>query len=561
MVRMDDGAASLAETFILLWAPARPSLLHEPWLRTLNASGNVHVLLHARSPDGLAAGQAAHLAGLPVQAILSLNLPCPAWANRCVSLNDADEANALALALCDGVLVEPDAPHLTAVRPVLPLDQPAVLPAASHPCLPRPVGRERPGGLAGWIDHVLSNTFAFQLRPDPSGRPSYARAWKRMRNGPARKAYFAPDWDPKRSWKALCPDQSQAKGNQVVSAFEEWDVEATRGAGVHRDIIWLGHLMAAGAVLAAVAGTVARQDLGLDQAFAVIELLLLASIGGMTTWVIWSHAQGRWMAARFAAEQLRMARLCLPLLVVPPVFQRTANALHGDVGGKSLVDQAIRAVQRVVRDEGLPQLDSRLTATQATAWLRLIVRDQFNYHEANTKTLEVIEERLHGLAAATFFLAIGAVLVHLLEEVVSPVVLCSGFGVVAALLILWRHRARLLERPALRLTGVLVRLGLVGLGAGLLAGLAHGHALLLVTAAGPALAAALHGIGVRLGLANRAAESHDVLNQLGPLLEALEDDAKELGEVRDLARQAAGAMTEENQRWHGLLRRQRDILP
>ena len=560
MVKIDDKAANIAETFVLLWAPAHPSPLHEPWLRTLKALGNVRVLLHARSPDALAAGQAAHLAGLPVQAILGPDLPCPAWANRCVTLHDADEANALALALCDGVLAEPDVPPPIAVRPVLRLDQPAALPARSSHYLPKPVGRQRSGRLMGWIDHVLGHTFAFKLPPDLSDRLSYAIAWKRMRSGPARKAYFAPDWVPTRSWMVLCPDRSQAEGNLVVTAFEEWDVDATHGAAVHRDIIWLGHLLAAGAVLAAVAGTVAPHDLGLDHAFAAIELLLLASIGGMTTWVIWSNVQGRWMAARLAAEQLRMARLCLPLLVVPPAFQRTSNAPHGDVRGSSLVDQAMRAVQRVVRDEGLPQLDSPLTVTEAKTWLELIVRDQFNYHEANTHKLEVIEERLHGLAAATFFLAIGAVLVHLLEGMVSPSALCGSFGVVAALWLLWRHRARLLERQASRLIGVLVRVGLVGLGAGLLASLAHRHALLLVTAAGPALAAALHGIGVRLGLAHRAAESHDVLGRLRPLLAAIKD-APELAEVRRLAHQAAGAMTEENQRWHGLLRRQRDILP
>ena len=559
MARMDDGVASLAETFVLLWAPARPSPLHEPWFRALSASGSVRVLLHARSPDALAAGQAAHRAGLPVQAILATDLPPPAWARPCVALHDVDEANALALALSDGVLAESDAQHPTAVRPVLRFDRPAVIPARSHHCLPRPVGRQRPGGLAGWIDHLLSSSSAFQLPPGPSGRHSYARAWKRMRNGPARKAYFAPDGE--HSWKALCPDRSQAKGNQAVSAFEAWDVAATRGAAVHRDMIWLGHLLAAGAVLAAVAGTVAPHDLGLDHVFAVIELLLLISIGGMTAWVIWSNVQGRWMATRLAAEQLRVARLCLPLLVVPTAFQRTASFLHGDVCGGSLADQAMRAVQRVVRDAGLPQLDGPLTAIQAKKWLDLIVNDQATYHENNAKTLEIIEERLHGLAAATFFLAIAAVLVHLLEEVVSPAALCSGFGVAAALFVLWQHRARLLERPATRLTGVLVRLGLVGLGAGLLASLAHGHALLLVTAAGPALAAALHGIGVRLGLAHRAAESHDVLAQLRPLLAALNDGAPELAKVRRLTRQAADAMTEENQRWHGLLRRQRDILP
>jgi len=45
------------------------------------------------------------------------------------------------------------------------------------------------------------------------------------------------------------------------------------------------------------------------------------------------------------------------------------------------------------------------------------------------------------------------------------------------------------------------------------------------------------------------------------LLTVLDDGAPDLAKVRRLARQAADAMNEENQRWHGLLRRQRDVLP
>jgi hypothetical protein len=97
----------------------------------------------------------------------------------------------------------------------------------------------------------------------------------------------------------------------------------------------------------------------------------------------------------------------------------------------------------------------------------------------------------------------------------------------------------------------------------------HNKWLLLLTAAGPAFAAALHGAGTRLGIVHRAALSLDMerdLKRIGISLKKLIDDLPPVEqdawrEVRRLAFEAANAMGQESTSWHGLVRRYRDELP
>ena len=94
--------------------------------------------------------------------------------------------------------------------------------------------------------------------------------------------------------------------------------------------------------------------------------------------------------------------------------------------------------------------------------------------------------------------------------------------------------------------------------------------LLLLTAANPAFAAALHGAGTRLGIVHRIALSEQVWDKLDGINNKLDKfieappsvpEDKDWRNVRDLAREAADAMGEENLSWHGLVRRERDVLP
>jgi len=95
----------------------------------------------------------------------------------------------------------------------------------------------------------------------------------------------------------------------------------------------------------------------------------------------------------------------------------------------------------------------------------------------------------------------------------------------------------------------------------------HYSALLLATAAGPALAAALHGTGTRLGIVHRAALSSDVAKELAKIdedvttAEQMPAGESAWSQLRHLAFAAAEAMGRENTSWHGLVRRYRDDLP
>jgi hypothetical protein len=98
----------------------------------------------------------------------------------------------------------------------------------------------------------------------------------------------------------------------------------------------------------------------------------------------------------------------------------------------------------------------------------------------------------------------------------------------------------------------------------------HGESrwLLLFTAVGPAVAAALHGAATRLGIVHRSALSKEMERELraidtslGEFLKAPKDTPAAWGQVRSLAYEAANAMGRENTSWHGLVRRYRDELP
>lgn len=607
----------------VLWDPARsggdtePDPAAEKTLMRLGGLGRVRVLLRAREAADVAAGEAAQRAGLPVHAILDEGVGLPAWgAERTVVLprtqEGSEEADALALALSDAVLVLPGRAPGALVEQAQQLGKDVVGPETGPAWPPLGAGTLDYGmdpdtGWRRWAVRWVGRTEKAlielcALRPqagkaNPGGR-SYERsrakiracfAWERTV-----ESYFAPDGES--GWRALCPDQAQAPQAALVRTYDRFDRRATFGASGHRDVIWLGHLLAAAAVFAAVAGSVhAAGSAHAEDAharltslgWAGVELLLLGVVGLLTFRVVRGRVQARWMTYRFAAEQLRIVRMCLPVLVVPPVLatpdrEPPSTGPGGEEDEPTVVaemDEAVRFTKRIVRDHGLPALAAPPQAGPAGAWLRLIVADQAAYHRLNAETLETAEHRLHTAAGATFFFAFGAVVLHVAEE--AHLVAEGGertlqaatsvvLGVIGAALLLWPrgHGHGGHGGPGERRTAAetALRLGFAVAGAGLLLVLARHEALLLATAAGPALAAALHGVVNRLSLAHRAAESRAVLKGLRGVLARLpaaggEGSTAALVRVRALAQDAARAMDTENQRWHGVLSRQSDALP
>ncbi len=259
----------------------------------------------------------------------------------------------------------------------------------------------------------------------------------------------------------------------------------------------------------------------------VVFLILVAQI---------SRLQDRWMACRLGAEQLRIARMCLPLLVVPPVLltvdkpptaedtngaTTTLGRLFARMWARETSEfmfQSLAEAKRAVREQGLPRLSSNLSPMQAAEWLKLVVADQADYHRLNHRKLACADRRLLLLTTLLFFRVMVAVGVEL-----------------------WRH----VEVSQ------------------------------LVTVFVPALATALHGAGTRLGIVHRSALSEatgNELEQINTELQRLIDRLKTQIDrqpasneawrrMRDAALRAADAMGRENFSWHHLVRLERDHLP
>lgn len=226
--------------------------------------------------------------------------------------------------------------------------------------------------------------------------------------------------------------------------------------------------------------------------------------------------QARWTGCRLGAEQLRIARMCVPLLVAPPVLvaqEQGAPEVHGPE--EELIGRVLAEVRRAVRDQGIPRLCDAEDFAGAASWLRLIVADQAKYHHDNHRKLGHAERRLNGATLGLFIVSIVAVFAHFFAEES------------------WRH------------------------------------SLLLFTAAGPAFAAAFHGAETRLGITHRHALSVTVHAQLKRVLAGIDDMIKRppadpaaaWTALRALAREAADAMGRENTEWHRLLRRYPDTIP
>jgi hypothetical protein len=421
-----------------------------------------------------------------------------------------DDQNEVALALSDIVLiVQASDPKLGRAarrlgKPVATLGAPLPDVFQEPSSITDGLDPKQPGwrswgsSFFGRIEKAITELLAFEYRE--KGRAESGRQLKKCVSLNWRpQPYFAPD-----EWKSLAPDQMAVDpSSTVVACFEAMDRSAVHGSRVHRDLIWIAYLLAASAVLAAVAGEIWK---GWAIFWGVTELVALVSVLGLIFWARRSALQDRWTACRLGAEQLRIARMSLPLLVLPPALATTVAKSQGSL--------ALEEVKRVLRDHGLPRLAGPIRRSDAAKWLHCIVADQIAYHHRNHHLLDHAEKRLNVATSTLFFVALAAVIYHFIS---------------------------------------------------------HKDWLLLLTAAGPAFAAALHGAGTRLGIVHRAALSQEMEQELrqvdATLTELIADNhpdpdpAKPLAEVRHLAFRAATAMGSENISWHGLVRRYRDILP
>ncbi len=443
--------------------------------------------------------------------------------------------------------------------------------------------------VCGRIEHVLTNLpRVFNLSRNskhstPGKMPRSRTGFFRNLPAAAKRAilpcslhpYFAPD-----HWTELAPDRrAGSPASPIVVGFEAFDRTALFGAHVHRDLTWMTHLFAAFAVLCAVGAQISWRPLQTENgvpcqgdvsvqmtcpvapnrsappeappntstpepseqkaaaplvtqnsgslkvaespgvktvhlALNITEGVLLIIVA-ITWWLLHkSDLQERWMASRLGAEQLRIARMSLPLLILPPALATSEEVAVDDTTRSAETQFSFRAlaeVKRIVREQGLPQIGTDFSVKRAAQWLRLIVEDQRIYHQDNFEKLEQMKNGLELLGVVIFFGALFGVYKHFRD---------------------------------------------------------HEDVWLFATAGLPALGAALHGAGARLGIVHRAALSKDTTKELAaiePQIDALGESQQstevQWARLRLLTVSAAEIMGRENTSWHGLVSRYTDELP
>jgi hypothetical protein len=459
--------------------------------------------------------------------------PTTAFVARALPGTSSTDLTELALALSDVVLVSSTPADSSLPLALAALGKKTIAPGEPVPPAERidfvhNLDPDAPTSLRAWgrrtcgrLEQFLVELFAFNWRGRDKG--GVAESWKRLRRcfgkawGPV--AYFAPS-----GWEKLEPDRTVQASSPILSCFNTLDRSALYGAYIHRDLVSLEHIGAAFAVFAAVAGHI---DLGMTflrdigwawlsvHIWGVAELITLVMVAAMVLRARNTELQDRWTACRLGAEQLRIALMSMPLLVLPSALATADKPPPAKDHGRGRNESqygflALAQVKRAVRDHGLPRVDPAWTPAQAAEWVRLIVGDQIAYHRNNHAKLEQAEFGLRLLTQSIFALAVVAVVAHFWSE------------------------SRLL---------------------------------ILATAALPAFAAAIHGTGTRLGIVHRAALSGDMEGSLTKIDEDLAKAAEATpseeawGTMRRLAFRAAEAMGGENTSWHGLVRRYRDDLP
>jgi len=520
-------AADNEEIFVVL---VHPELLgNNPDLAALErtlarTAQRIRVLLclSERTDQTIAIADALVKTGLDVEVLLGRDIEPPREAKVIFEVppgTSKRDQNEFALALSDVVLAAHgwesfDTRHLAHMvkglrKEVTVLgDRVPVIPAVRTTT--RHLDPDIPGWHSHWWPHVFGRfeqsiveLLAYNWSGSEEGvtasREKLRRCWSK---GWRPASHFAE------GWREAAPDRSADHDTSViVSRFEAMDRSAVYGAYVNRDLVWCEYLGAAAAVLAAVVGELFQGQ----HVTGVVELLLLVCVASLVFFTRLVSLQDRWTACRLGAEQLRIARMSLPLLVVP-------SSLAVDTppaGGSHRKDKAeiglaaLTEVKRAIRAKGLSLVDSDFTLDRATKWVSLIVEGQLTYHKNNRHKLETAESRLQMLSGGLFAAAVVAVLAHF------------------------------------RFHGA--------------------EGLLLFTAVAPAFAAALHGAVARLGLVHRAALSADVEQELTRIDKELKQSIKLPAEaswpkLRRLAFEAAEAMELENTSWHSLVRRYRDHL-
>jgi hypothetical protein len=327
-------------------------------------------------------------------------------------------------------------------------------------------------------------------------------------------AYRGPAWDGAKELIQPTP--------QLDQPFDNADVAASIAAGKHRSAAWISAIASTGAVFAAVAGAIHLWVNPQAAFWALLELFLVVFI----VMLLWRsqklHWHSAWISSRFLAEQLRYARMGLPLMVVGKTMSEPAFGVFPNAKGHNelcLVSDDLYKIQHALASSGLPKSPSGQVYVAASSQMLIqiqqyvlsVVKDQMKYHQRVHHEHHSVEHVLHRFSLVLFCLTAMAIGAHF-----------------------WLHA----------------------------------EWLLIFTAFFPALAAGIHGLSTSLEIARLSEQSEATADQLENLHLAMESVLE--GEatlwqkwihLRHLTLLASEVMSDENSQWQKLVTHQKPKLP
>jgi len=327
-------------------------------------------------------------------------------------------------------------------------------------------------------------------------------------------AYRGPAWST---------TQDLIAPTSVLDAqFDRADVKATVAAGKHRSAVWLSSIASTMAVFAAVAGAIHLWTHEHGLFWVVLELVLVLLIIALLWRARQQQWHSRWIANRFVAEQLRYARMGLPLLAHNKSLFDSPSCVMPDATGVArleVLSPDLQTLQKTLTRLGLPVPAAGGPFVAATAdslpllrdYVLAVVQDQIAYHERVHHDQHATEHVLHRLSLLLFCLTGAAVVGHFVL---------------------------------------------------------HASWLLIFTAFFPALAAGIHGLSTSLEISRIAEQSKATASDLHQLALAMRMAGDNPGsawrrwvQLRHLTLLAAELMSDENDQWQKLVTHQKPKLP
>ena len=309
-----------------------------------------------------------------------------------------------------------------------------------------------------------------------------------------------------------------AEPERLQSKFKAHDVAANHYAGKHRDVSWIVYGLAALAVFAAVAGGIGLGGRFSALFWAVLEVCALVgrvSIYKLANSGAW-HEQ--WLEHRYQAELIRYARMCMPILAPPDVLRedcfKTDKTALGAIS-YSAHPHEVWAIRRLIIDEGLPSCRDgamyrvSMHLNECIDYVLHILEDQIKHHNKKSVDSHHVSHALHRLTLLCF--------------------LATGMAIVGHFFL-------------------------------------HSSLWLLLTAALPAFAAAVHGVSTQNEFERLGAISSDTSSRLSALAVTLkvyrdQSATRSWLVLQKITSDAARAMSDSSRQWQEIVATKATRLP